>query len=67
MKASRQIVFIVFKNGIIPLAPIEGTSCPSILALRLKILIPRHILQKLLIPFPLVKAGNTSKNFLKEI
>ena len=67
MKASRQIVFIVFKSGIIPLAPIEGTACPSNLALRLKILIPRHILQKLLIPFSQVKAGNTSKNFLKEI
>ena len=45
----------------------KGTARPSNLALCLKILAPRKILQKLPIAHAQVKSANPSKNFLKEI
>ena len=42
----RRKVFSIFKSGIFPSASIEGTRCPSDLALHLKILIPKQMLQR---------------------
>ena len=46
---------------------IYGEGLPSDLAMRLKILTPKHMLQRLPIVLAQVKAGNTSENLLNEI
>ena len=46
---------------------IHGKGRPAILALRLKILTPKQMLQRLQTALVQVKAGNTSENILNEI
>ena len=46
---------------------LKGRGRPSDLNLRLKIITPKQILQRLPIALAQVKAGNTSENFLNEI
>ena len=56
-----------FRSGIFQLAPIEGTRYLSHLALNLKILTPKQMLQRLPIALAKVKAANTSETLLNEI
>ena len=60
----REIVLNVFEKGISSLPPIEGTGHPSDLALPLRIITPKQMLQRLPIAFVQVKAGNTCENLL---
>ena len=46
---------------------LKGRGHPSDLNLRLKIITPKQILQRLPIALAQVKAGNTSENLLNEI
>ena len=45
----------------------KGKRCPSDLAAHIKILIPKHMLQRLPIALAQVKTSNTSENLLNEI
>ena len=45
----------------------HGKECLSDLAMRLRILSPKQMLQSLPIPLPHAKAGNTSENLVNEI
>ena len=63
----REMVFSGFKSKIFLLLPIQGIGHPSNLALCLKILTSKQMLQRLPIAPAQVKASNTSENLLNEI
>ena len=56
-----------FKSAIFPIKATKGEERPLDLATRLKILIPKQMLQRLPIVFAQLKAGNTSKDLPHEI
>ena len=45
----------------------KGSNCRAFECKELKILTPKQIIQRLLLAFAQVKAGNTSENLLNEI
>ena len=55
----REMIFNAFTSAIFPLLAAEGTS--------LKILIPKQILQRLVIALAYVEVGNASGNLQNEI
>ena len=54
-------------SGIFPQGPTESTVHSSDLALLVKIITPKQMLQKLPLPFAKVKPRNTYENLLNEI
>ena len=63
----RELTHNAFRSGIFPIKEIQGKGRPSDLAMRLKILTPKQIFQRLPIALAQVKAGNTSENLLNKI
>ena len=61
------MVLKAFESGIFSLPSIEDIERSSYLGLRLKILIPKNMLQRLRIALAQVKTGNTSENLLNKI
>ena len=63
----RELTLNTFRSGIFQIKATKGKGSPSNLAMHLKILTPKQILQRLPIALAQVKAGNTSENLLNEI
>ena len=63
----RELTLSAFKSGIFPIKETQGKGSSLDLALRLKILTPKQVLQRLPIALGQVKAGNTYENLLNEI
>ena len=63
----RELTLNAFRNGIFPIKSTQGKGRPSDLAMRLKILTPKQMLQRLPIALTQVKAGNTFENLLNDI
>ena len=63
----RELTHNAFRSGIFPIKEIQGKGRPSDLPMRLKILTPKQIFQRLPIALAQVKAGNTSENLLNKI
>ena len=63
----RELTLNAFRSGLFPIKEKQGKRRPSDLAMQLKILTPKQILQRLPIALAQVKAGNTSENLLNEI
>ena len=61
------MVLNAFESGIFSLPSIEDTERSSYLGLRLKILIPKNMLQRLRIALAQVRTGNTAENLLNKI
>ena len=63
----RELTLSTFKSGIFPIKETQGKGSSLDLALRLKILTPKQVLQRLPIALGQVIAGNTYENLLNEI
>ena len=63
----REITLNAFRKGIFPIKATQRKGCPSDLATRLKILIPKQMLQRFPVPLAQVTADDTSVNVLNEI
>ena len=63
----QKLALNAFKSGIFPIKTTQGAGRPSDLAMELKILTPKQMLERLPIALAQVKAGNTLEDWLNEI